>query len=507
MKTICTVSLLKEKQMSEKDQFVGKFWTYPDLTGNRLAEGGRRLLRASDEINTDTPLISVITVCWNSAKTIQQTIDSIKDQAYSNIEYIVVDGASEDGTVDILQRNAEHLDYYVSEPDEGLYYAMNKGIELAQGSYILILNSDDWYTPECVQELVDAIGFSGCDFVGGLASYIDDASGKIEVLRSMPFDHSQYLRMSLRHETMLVPAWLYESVGGYDTRYRILSDRDLTTRLYDVGATYYEVPKPLLNFRTSGVSNTNLKLLNEEKDFALREEFPFLEESERKVLNDPGIATPDAIIEVANAYPDQEKLIIACRALLTDRKRNGGKKWRDADIGKLAVYQQGEYPKVSIILPFYNGENLVETALASILAQSFADFEIICVDDCAIDGSRAQVEKISDKDARIRIISNEKNLGLGASRNAGVQVSRGRYIFHIDPDDSLPEEAIEKLYNAAIKTHATLVKGAYVAQQGLHQKEAGGAVTKYPCGIKDKTVENTNPVSYTHLTLPTKRIV
>ena len=87
--------------------------------------------------------ISIITVCYNSAKTLQDTFDSVKSQTYTDIEYIVVDGASTDGTLEMIQEHEAHISKWVSEPDKGLYDAMNKGIEMATGNLIGILNSDD----------------------------------------------------------------------------------------------------------------------------------------------------------------------------------------------------------------------------------------------------------------------------------------------------------------------------------------------------------------------------
>ena len=90
------------------------------------------------------PKISIITVSYNSAKTIEQTILSVINQSYKNIEYIIIDGGSTDGTVDIIKKYADKIAYWVSEPDEGIYNAMNKGVDIASGEYIYFLGSDDW---------------------------------------------------------------------------------------------------------------------------------------------------------------------------------------------------------------------------------------------------------------------------------------------------------------------------------------------------------------------------
>lgn len=89
--------------------------------------------------------ISIVTVSYNAAKTIEQTIKSVINQTYSNIEYIVIDGGSTDGTVDIIRKYEDRIAYWVSEPDGGIFDAMNKGIKVATGEVVGIINSDDWY--------------------------------------------------------------------------------------------------------------------------------------------------------------------------------------------------------------------------------------------------------------------------------------------------------------------------------------------------------------------------
>jgi len=477
--------------MNSDRKFVGRHLVYPDKTGRRVAEGGCRTTGIDRPQNPNATLVTVLTVCWNSARTIEQTINSVLSQTYRNIEYILVDGGSTDATVDIIRRYERKIDYFVSEPDAGLYFAMNKGLELAQGDLILILNSDDWYAPEAIESLVAAKDYSGCDFVGALAEYIDEETGKIETLRSMPFDDSSYLRMPLRHETMCIPASLYDRLGPYDTRYRILADREYAAKLFEDGATYYEVPRPLLKFRTSGISNTNTELLNSEKDTLLAAHFPFLTVEERNVFNDAALANPDSFGTVANTHARNTKLVKACKALLTDRKGNGGKKWKSVQVHSLIASTNSEYPKISVVLPFHCAENTIELAIRSVLEQDLKELELICIDDCAIDASRNIVEKYCRMDDRVRLIANEKNLGLGASRNAGIRAATGSYIFHLDPDDTIPTNALRLLFDAACKYGSDMVKGAYAACQGLHNKSAANTTIKYPCGVPDEIIAKT----------------
>ena len=141
----------------------------------RFLDGGLRtrdIFKRRDCSNL--PLVSIVTVCLNSRLTIKKCIESVLSQSYDNIEYIIVDGGSDDGTLDIIMENEKEIDYFVSEPDTGLYNAMNKGLSLCLGSYILLLNSDDWYENRCVDTLVKKIKENDVDFVSALANYVDN---------------------------------------------------------------------------------------------------------------------------------------------------------------------------------------------------------------------------------------------------------------------------------------------------------------------------------------------
>lgn len=111
--------------------------------------------------------VSIITVVYNGAGTIEQTIKSVLGQTYKNIEYIIIDGASTDGTQQIVEKYVDKIAYYVSEKDEGLYYAMNKGIGKATGEIIGIINSDDWYDINAVKNIVGLFSKKDAEVVYG----------------------------------------------------------------------------------------------------------------------------------------------------------------------------------------------------------------------------------------------------------------------------------------------------------------------------------------------------
>ncbi|AJI46845.1 glycosyltransferase [Francisella philomiragia] len=117
------------------------------------------------ENNIQNIKFTVITVCYNSERTMQRTLQSIKDQTYKNIEYIIIDGGSTDKTLEIISNYSDIVNILVSEPDNGIYDAMNKGIKLATGDYIGFLNSDDYYTNDIFEEYNNVLVNKSYDFV------------------------------------------------------------------------------------------------------------------------------------------------------------------------------------------------------------------------------------------------------------------------------------------------------------------------------------------------------
>ncbi|HKC67578.1 MAG TPA: glycosyltransferase family 2 protein, partial [Bacteroidia bacterium] len=144
-------------------------------------QGGIRLKGAEKQSGSGNPLVSVITVVYNGAKHLEQTINSVLDQEYKNVEYIIIDGGSADGTIDIIKRYEDKVDYWQSERDGGIYFAMNKGISLAKGELIGILNADDFYLPDTVRKVVDADKFAKADIYYGDMQYVTENAYKLSV--------------------------------------------------------------------------------------------------------------------------------------------------------------------------------------------------------------------------------------------------------------------------------------------------------------------------------------
>lgn len=206
--------------------------------------------------------VSIITVVYNNVQTMEQTIQSVLNQTYPNIEYIIVDGGSTDGTVEIIRRYLDRIAIFISEKDEGLYDAMNKGIGLASGEIIGILNSDDIYDVNTVSCVVENFRSQRVDVLYGNIMMMDD---KISTNMYACSDIEElWYRMAIPHQATFVKKEIYVKYGTFDTQYQIAADYDLMLRLYSKGVKFWHVNKVLTYYRPGGVSFSNRGVCIEE---------------------------------------------------------------------------------------------------------------------------------------------------------------------------------------------------------------------------------------------------
>jgi glycosyltransferase involved in cell wall biosynthesis len=224
--------------------------------------------------------VSIVTVCYNSEATIRDTIESVLAQSYADIEYIIVDGASSDRTMEIVDEYKDHIAKVVSEPDKGIYDAMNKGIKLATGDVVGILNSDDFYQGDSVIQDV-AYQFAVCrdsDLVFGDVVFV--APQNLEkIIRYYRSSHFKPWKLRFgwmpAHPATFIKKRAYELVGPYSTDYKISSDYEMFVRLLLVHKLSFSIiDKVLVRMRTGGMSTAGIRsrlLLNQEIVKACRE--------------------------------------------------------------------------------------------------------------------------------------------------------------------------------------------------------------------------------------------
>jgi glycosyltransferase involved in cell wall biosynthesis len=223
--------------------------------------------------------ISIITVAYNAAHTIANALESVAAQTHPDIEHIVVDGASTDGTLDIIARHGGHIARLISEPDKGIYDAMNKGLGLATGEIIGFLNADDVYADTGVLKMVSEImAKNDLDALFGDAEFVspDRPNQPLRRYRSERF-HPERIAWGWMpaHPALFLKRSVYERFGTFRTDYRIAGDFELVARIFHGGALKYQhVPNVLVRMRTGGISTggwRNTLLLNQEVLRACRE--------------------------------------------------------------------------------------------------------------------------------------------------------------------------------------------------------------------------------------------
>lgn len=210
-----------------------------------------------------TPEFSIVTVCFNSEKTIKKTIESVLGQKFKDYEYIIVDGASKDGTMDVVKSYEEKFEgrlRYISEPDKGIYDAFNKGIRMSKGKYVWIVNSDDYIEPNALEELYKV----SSQYTFENAPIISAGMNLCKGESITPcFCSAEKTALAYKkdwtcspHTSTLIPLNVYNNIGLYNDKYYIAGDKDLLRRAYKLKVPFIYVNKIVTNMVYEGISST-----------------------------------------------------------------------------------------------------------------------------------------------------------------------------------------------------------------------------------------------------------
>jgi glycosyltransferase involved in cell wall biosynthesis len=246
---------------------------------NARIEGGLRAKNSVKVSAQGNPLVTVITVTFNGAATLEQTIRSVIGQSYSNIEHVIIDGGSTDSSLDILRKYGGHVDYWVSEKDAGIYHAMNKGLTLAGGDIICFLNADDMYAHENVlNQVANIMAPQGLDALFGDVVFFkpDSAEKVVRRYRSHHFHPNKVAYGWMPpHPALFVRRVIFDRVGNFREDYQIAGDFEFVVRAFGRSDLRYQyLPEILVKMRIGGVSTSgwrNRILLNKEVLRACRE--------------------------------------------------------------------------------------------------------------------------------------------------------------------------------------------------------------------------------------------
>jgi len=208
--------------------------------------------------------ISIITVTWNCVTTIQKCLDSVGTQIHPEVEHIVIDGVSTDGTLEALKQHRQQLTKLVSEPDQGIYHALNKGLSRATGDVVGVMHSDDFFADAAVlSDVASAFEDSSIDAVYGDLEYVakNDPHRVIRHWRSGEFSPARLAWGWMPpHPALFLRRQVVEQWGGYETRFRIAADYDAVLRYFGRGGIRPAyIPRVLVKMRVGGASNRSLR--------------------------------------------------------------------------------------------------------------------------------------------------------------------------------------------------------------------------------------------------------
>lgn len=212
------------------------------------------------------PLVSVITVCYNSAEMLQRTIKSLRIQTYKEIEYIVIDGASKDNTLQVIKENQDIINLWISEPDNGLYFAMNKGLELANGDYVIFINAGDmFYSPETLEKIFSSHQ-DDIDIYYGDTMILAENLKELGSRRLSPpkqlTKNSFRWGMTVCHQSIFIKRSI---APKYDTSYRITADYDWVLSSIENAKKIVNTKQYISKFLSGGLSSKHIMKANKER--------------------------------------------------------------------------------------------------------------------------------------------------------------------------------------------------------------------------------------------------
>lgn len=404
---------------------------------------------------------------YNSEKTIKKALDSIFEQTYDDVEIICVNDCSTDNTLSIIDENFPNnkkIKVINNDNRLGSGLSRNKGLKLAKGKYISFLDSDDYLVDKnSLKYMINTLEQYDVEMVSSniefrntkkdkksLGNTLFPVINKKIMLTSDDYGMPWYFYKNifkkefldknhidfpdlLRGQDVVFFSKVLSNLGNYihlpitHYSYEVPTTNKLNTfeNYYDYLISYYKVFQILLSSDHAFCNVLNVVIMK------------YLEMENRKVT----IKTEEQLYKIRDILTQIEFF------LKGKIGRNSFLKIRNMHINLISKVKHDLYKiKVSVIVPVYNVEEYLPLCLDSLIQQSLHDIEIICVEDKSTDDSKAILEFYSKKDDRIKVIKNQSNIGLGASRNVGMQHVRGEYTFFIDSDDWIDRDCLKVLY-------------------------------------------------------------
>ncbi|MEM1365040.1 MAG: glycosyltransferase [Pseudomonadota bacterium] len=415
------------------------------------------------------PLFSIVIATFNVADRLASTLTSIRRQGRRDVECIVVDGGSTDGTVELLE-TSDVVTRYISEPDKGIYDALNKGVAMASGKLIGIVGAEDTYAPGAFDAVTMRYYETHADIVAG-QSILYSEGGPANLRADEPYGYGSLISgIPFCHNAMFATKEAYEEIGEYDISFKLVADANWCHRAILAGKRAEYIEQPLVSFPLDGASSVDPKVIIAETGRSIAMNFDGISDEDAYSLLSAirrytGLDPVAGILEKAGDIRLKAAFNFAMNQLGFDEEAIesvfGDRRYDDlADIiipdkARDVTAEAIADPLLSFVIPTYNTRDFLGAALNSILSQKEDRFEILVIDDGSTDGTADLVAAYQQADKRIRYIWQE-NQGQGKARSVGLEEAKGDYVWCVDADDEIRANCLDKLAHALSSGHIDL---------------------------------------------------
>lgn len=431
------------------------------------------------------PFFTILIATFNAARDLPDTLRSIEEQNRDDIEVIVIDGGSKDSTLEVAQNWSHVVSLCFSQRDRGLYDALNKGLAIAQGKLIGIVGAGDCYLPGSLDAVAATHYVNDTDVYGGQTIEMRP-NGETHRRKDEPWGLNAFVSGGpVGHNGMFATRETYDEVGFFGNTYPMAEDTRWMHRAIRQGRSFTYIPRPVVLFPLTGMSNSNPDLVWQEAHGLIKQNFPLIdlnrEDALKLLFGARGWCPPEEIAPVIARHDHLPLHISAALALQAENVDTArmleifdGVLWADA----APLFEQNGLrwtnqtpptePLLSIVLPCYNVGDYLGKSLLSILTQDMEDIEVIIVNDGATDHTPAVARAFAAIDGRVRII-NQVNQGLSQARLSGLPHCRGRYVWFVDSDDFLRENSLARIA-ATLRAHAPdayHINYAFIDENGI----------------------------------------
>ncbi|MDF3864456.1 glycosyltransferase family 2 protein [Pseudomonas denitrificans (nom. rej.)] len=437
--------------------------------------------------------LTVVTVTYNASEALEATIKSVASQSSSDFEYIIVDGASTDGTADVVRKYPEAISTFISEPDEGIYHAMNKGVQLASGRWILFLNAGDTFSSEDTVLALETELDEEFDFVFGDRNRVSH-SGETTLELSGPIQDTLNREVVFHQACATKTSLLKEK--PYNTNYLLAADFEYIVSSWARQRRFKKISMAIANFQSGGKSATQHVLARLEASHAIAkyhkgEPGKIRQNSFYRSLawSNLGFAINDKLQALKSKSTDLEfyvsseggKLKLAANISTREAveltnciNQAFSSVVTKEPISSAAPETPRGKPLFTIVTVTFNAESLLQQTIDSVLSQKFRDFEYIIVDGASTDGTVEIIRK--NADGVTRWIS-ERDSGIYDAMNKGIDLASGEWVNFMNAGDLFASDDVLSSIAANVSDKDAVLYGdRYYIKDGRKELQCAKAI-------------------------------